>query len=152
VRAVGRARLTPLYLGALVCLPSVPAAMYLTYITRTSPVWSAVLAQYGNAAVFTPAPALLLLVLGFPAVLVTALLPMHMVVVVRSNMRAIIARARPCDIVVWTWLVVGAILIYLPVDFQIKLLGGWHIPLSFIATRLGFKYIWPSVSRKWPDL
>ena len=43
-----------------------PAALYLAYLTSQSPIWRGVLAQYGNAGVYTPTPPHLLILMGIP--------------------------------------------------------------------------------------
>ena len=61
----GNAR-RPVALGFAICVWSTPATAYTAYIATASPIWRGVLAQYGNAGVYTPAPAHLLVLLGLP--------------------------------------------------------------------------------------
>jgi uncharacterized membrane protein len=42
-------------------------------------------------------------------------------------------------------------LVYLPTDFQIKLFGGWHIPIAIIATKALFQWIIPHLAKAWPS-
>ncbi len=126
-------RLTALTVA--VCGWSFPAAVYLLYLTRKSSVWGGVLSQYGNAGVYTPNPAHLLILIGLPLVLL---------IVLRDKTTDPRSLA-PRELLLRTWLVVGFLLLYLPTDFQIKMLGGWQVPVGILATR--------AVLQRWrPDL
>jgi hypothetical protein len=121
-------------LGVLICAPSMPAALYLAYLTRVSPIWRGVLAQYGNAGVFTPSLPNLFVLMGVPLILAAAGLPWA--VVHRTQVRAWFERASAREILVWAWLVVGLALLYIPTDFQVKMLACWQVPVAFAATRV----------------
>ncbi len=142
-----RERLSPLGLGALVCGPSAPAALYLLYLTRESPIWRGVLAQYGNAGVYTPAPPHLLILMGVPLVLILIGLVAELPRVVR---RPLSARSElPArEILLRSWLVVGLLLLYIPTDFQIKMLAAWQVPVAIVATRVLVRRIAPAM-RAW---
>ena len=47
-----------------------------------------------------------------------------------------------------SWAVVGLGLIYLPVVFQIKMLGGWQFPLAILAARTWQDQVVPVISRR----
>lgn len=121
-------RLRPLVLGSVVCLWSIPVAGYLTHITRESPIWRGVLAQYGNAGVYTPSPPHLLVLIGVPLLVVVG---GHRIAHSLS-----LTETRPRDVLLRTWLVVGFVLLYLPTDFQIKMLACWQVPVVILATRV----------------
>jgi hypothetical protein len=131
----GWQRARPVLLAAIICGPSIPAALYLAYITHQSPIWRGVLAQYGNAGIYTPDPLGLLVVLGLPALVVLCAWPLYLRAAWRRGFVKVILEARPREVILWSWLLAGCALVYLPTDFQIKLLGGWHIPLAFLASR-----------------
>ncbi|HZR01218.1 MAG TPA: hypothetical protein VFC93_20620 [Chloroflexota bacterium] len=125
----------PLVLGAAICVPSVPAAAYLAYITHESPIWRGVLAQYGNAGVYTPDPLHLLILMGLPLVaIVVAGLPRAVGQGWRGLGRTL--RAEPRELLLAVWLVAGFFLLYIPTDFQIKMFSAWQVPVGIVATRL----------------
>jgi hypothetical protein len=113
-------------LWAAICLPSVPVAGYLAYLTHDSPIWRAVLSQYGNAGVYTPTPPHLLIVMGLPLVVL---------LVVKHAPPKDQGETSTRDLLLQSWLVVGFALLYIPTDFQIKMLAGWQIPVGVMATR-----------------
>jgi hypothetical protein len=135
-------------LGALVCGPSMPAAAYVALLTRESPIWRGVLAQYGNAGVYTPTPPHLLVLMGLPLLLVLGGLPL--LVTRRQQIRAWFQRASPPELLVWVWLIVGFLLLYIPTDFQIKMLACWQVPVAIIATRLLLDHVRPRLARLRP--
>jgi hypothetical protein len=126
-------------LGALICVPSMPAALYLAYLTSQSPIWRGVLAQYGNAGVYTPTPPHLLILMGIPLFLLLAGVPL--LVRRRGAARAWFRTASAPDLLMWTWLLVGFLLLYIPTDFQIKMLACWQVPVALAATRVILR--WP---------
>lgn len=115
----------PVALGALIGGLSAPAAAYTVYITRVSPIWRGVLAQYGNAGVFTPRPFHLLILLGLPLIVLIAT-PRK-----RSSGRPL----EPRECLVGCWLVVGLLLLYIPTNFQIKMLSDWQVPIGILSVR-----------------
>ncbi|HEX9015136.1 MAG TPA: hypothetical protein VF960_03930, partial [Chloroflexota bacterium] len=123
--ASGRHWVKPLSLAFAICALSAPSAAYLTLLTWRSPIWHAVLAQYGNAGVYTPAPAHLLVLIG---------LPLALLVSVRDG-STIQEKTQPRELLLRCWLVIGFFLLYIPTDFQIKMLGGWQVPVGILATR-----------------
>lgn len=123
----------PVVVGAI----SAPAALYLFLLSKLSPMWAGVLSQYGNAGVFTPPPFHLLIVMGLPLIALLA--------VPRRPLPSRDASAR--EVLLATWLVVGALLLYLPVGFQIKMFGGWQIPVGIFATRAVLTRFEPSLPK-----
>lgn len=117
--------LRPVRLAVIVGVISCPAAFYVFLLSRLSPIWQGVLAQYGNAGVFTPSPAHLLILMGVPLILL----------VVTPGERPDLQKARAREILLASWLVVGFALLYIPTNFQIKMLGGWQVPVGILATR-----------------
>ena len=132
----GNAR-RPVALGFAICVWSVPATAYTAYIATASPIWRGVLAQYGNAGVYTPTPAHLLVLLG---------LPLFLVMAGRSGL----AERQPAharELLLRSWLVVGSLLLYIPTDFQIKMLAGWQVPVGILAVRVLFTQVAPLLAK-----
>lgn len=136
---LARGNFRPMVLAVLVCGPSVPTALYNLYITSTSPVWKGALAQYGNAGVFTPPPPHLIILLGLPLVITIAGLVAGVRGATWSRVSEWTRTAAAREQLVLVWLVVGFVLLYIPTGYQIKMLVGWQIPLSILATRTVFR-------------
>ena len=128
--------------GIVIGACSAPVAFYYQNLTAHDALWRSVLAQYANAGVWTPVHFHLVILMGLPLLLAIAgLVP-----------------ATPRDerfwfIVVWT--VVGLALMYLPVVYQIKFLGGWQFPIAILAAGAWHDRIVPRLSRwfaRLPDL
>ncbi|MBN9391131.1 MAG: hypothetical protein J0I20_24090 [Chloroflexi bacterium] len=122
-------------------LVSSPPSLYFTYLTLTNPTWKGVLTQYGNAGVFTPDPLNLAILLG----------PMLALAVAGLWVPApALPGETPSDknkdrwLFIKTWFVVGFVLIYIPTNFQIKLLNGWQIPIFVLglAALFHIKDLW----------
>jgi hypothetical protein len=104
-------------------LVSSPPAAYFTYLTTHDPIWRQVLAQFGNAGVYTPNLLHLLIIFGPQLPLAAAALPD-------------LARCRrPADLLLLAWAVVGFGLLYIPTDFQIHMLNPYQVPLAILAVR-----------------
>jgi hypothetical protein len=131
-------------LGAAVCAWSVPVAGYLTYLTTQSTIWRGVLAQYGNAGVFTPTPDHLLILMGLPLFAVLIGLP-GLLRGSRQGVRHWFAHASALELLLGLWLGVGFLLLYVPTSFQIKMLAGWQVPVGVIATRVVLERLPPYV-------
>jgi hypothetical protein len=121
--AVVRTRAIPWSLviaGLVIVACSAPVAFYYQNLTAHDPLWRSVLAQYVNAGVWTPVHVHLVILMGFALILAVAgLVP-----------------ATPRDERFWfvaIWAAVGLVLIYLPVVYQIKFLGGWQFPIAILA-------------------
>jgi hypothetical protein len=99
---------------------SAPLAGYYQYLTSSDPLWRSVLGQYVNAGVWTPAPPLLLVLLGAPLVL--AALRLNGLAWDHAG-----TRFAAC------WALIGMVIIYVPTVFQVKLLAALHVPLALLA-------------------
>jgi hypothetical protein len=139
--------LRTLGLEALMCGPAVPVVGYLAFLTRGSPIWQGVLAQYGNAGVYTPNPAHLLILMGLPLVVVLASVPL--LFVHRRAAWSYLRGARARDLLIYVWLCVGFVLLYIPTDFQIKMLAGWQVPVAVVATRVVLERCAPLLANWW---
>ncbi len=141
-----------LLVAAVACGLSLPAAVYNVYITRTSPIWQGVLAQYGNAGVYTPPPPHLLVLMGLP-LLLTSVGTVVWLFGRTGGFRLPRTRtpsAPAREILLWVWLVAGFALLYIPTDFQIKMLVDWHVPLGVLATRMVFAFVRSRAGRRLP--
>lgn len=128
----------PFLLAAIIGLVSAPAALYVFLLSWLSPMWRGVLAQYGNAGIFTPSPFHLVVLMGLPLLILLSVRGE------RSDLRTAATR----DILLAGWLVVGFALLYIPTNFQIKMLGGWQIPLGIFATRALFIGVIPNLHQR----
>jgi uncharacterized membrane protein len=89
--------------------------------------------QYGNGLVFTPDPFNLVILIG-PLLLLAFLgLPASPPATHRSMLpgqnRAINERLEFIKV----WFVVGGFLLYIPTNFQIKMLNGWQVPVFMLS-------------------
>ena len=133
-----RDRRLPMYLfksGLIVFVLSCSPALYSVLLTSLDPMWKGVLAQYDNAGVFTPNLLLLPILMG-PAFLLALFTTLKDNPVRLSGVddKALFLR---------TWFWANFLLIYLPTNYQIKMLNGWQIPISLLATRGLFEYVVP---------
>ena len=132
----GACHLSGLIVGGLSFWP----ALYSVWLTQADPVWKAVLLQFANAGVFSPAPLDLVVLLG-PAFLLA------LFALIRSkpwNLR----QQTNNNVFLTGWFLSYFVLIYLPVDFQVHLLNGWQMPIGLLATTAVYRDIIPWVSRK----
>jgi hypothetical protein len=120
-------------LGLVIGLVSALPSLYSAYLTVANPTWKGVLAQYGNGLVYTPdpfnlvilmGPLLLLAFLGLLAPAPPTLKPME-----SGQARAANERLEFIKV----WFVAGCFLIYIPTDFQVKMLNGWQVPVFLLA-------------------
>lgn len=143
---------------ALVGVLAAPPAIYFTILTSRNPLWREVLDQFSNAGIFTPSPPHLLILFGIPLIIVVASGVMGL-----SRMIRMIARPghgstpaarlweafHKCsntDLFLWSWLLVGFFLLYLPLEFQIHMLNSWQVPVAILAIRIVFRQIMPVVA------
>jgi hypothetical protein len=108
---------------AIIGLLSSPPAAYFTYLTSHDPIWRQVLAQFGNAGVYTPNPLHLLIIFGPQLPLAITELP------------RLLGQQRDSDLFLLAWVVVGFGLLYIPTDFQIHMLNPYQVPLAILAVR-----------------
>ncbi|MFN8637423.1 MAG: hypothetical protein U0893_26525 [Chloroflexota bacterium] len=118
---------------AAIYVISAPSVLYWMWVSAQSEAWRQVLAQYKNLGVFTPNPAQLIVLLGLTAVLAA--------VTFRGFVP--LKQRRVEELFVACWLAVNAVIIYLPLDFQINLLSGIQVPLAFLATRGLYEHVVP---------
>ena len=111
----------------LIGLLSSPPAAYFAYLTSNDPTWRQVLAQFGNAGVYTPNPLHLLIVFGPQLPLALAALP------------NLLRQRRDAELLLLAWVVVGFGLLYIPTDFQIHMLNPYQVPLALLAVRVAIK-------------
>lgn len=122
----------------LVGITSIWPSLYSLYITRTYPVWKAVLAQFDNAGAWTPDPFHLIFLMGVPFVI--ALLGYSGFVPLKNlSPRALFVR---------TWFLANLFLIYIPLNFQIHYLNGWQIPVAILAAETFFGSMLPWLEEK----
>ncbi|WP_298818590.1 hypothetical protein [Chloroflexus sp.] len=110
--------------GVILAIFSAPGALYLAYLVTSEPTWGRKLDQFDNAGVFTPNPALLVILLGVPLILALAGLRRQMF---RSN--------DDREIFLVSWFVIHFALMYLPLKFQIHMLLGLQVPMMLLAAR-----------------
>lgn len=146
---IARDRRVPSFLvkaGPILGLLSFWPGLYSFLLTSLDPIWREVLAQFDNAGVFTPNPFLLPVLMG-PAFLLAlfTLLRDNPFRLTGLDDKGLFLRA-------WFWM--NVLLIYLPTDYQIKMLNGWQAPIAILATQGLFRYVLPwvehlSVARAW---
>jgi hypothetical protein len=99
-----------------------PGALYALAQTRLDGTGEGVLRQYGTPGVNSPAPPHLVILMGLPLLLA---LP---------QLRPRYWRDRDVPLLfVRTWALVGFILLYIPTDYQIKMLIAYQVPLGILA-------------------
>jgi hypothetical protein len=114
--------------------------LYYVWLTQADPVWKAVLAQFGNAGVYSPPPFDLVILLG-PAFLLAIFA---------------LVRLKPWnlsslpngELFLTGWFLSYFAIIYLPVDFQVHLINGWQVPIALLATLTLFRDVIPWASRR----
>lgn len=125
-------------LGLVIGLVSALPSLYSAYLTMANPTWKGVLAQYGNGLVFTPDPFNLLILMG-PLLLLAFLGLLAASPPALHKIPASQSRVRPERLeFIKVWFVVGCFLIYIPTDFQIKMLNGWQVPVFLLAVAAVF--------------
>jgi hypothetical protein len=133
-----RDRKIPIFLvksGLLIGVISVWPAFYSVLLTRLSPIWKQVLAQFSNAGVYTPGLLHLPILLGIPFLLA-------IFTVLREGIGSFRTTSDQ-DLFLKSWFLATFLIIYLPVDFQIHLLNGWQIPICILAVQGIFRYLLP---------
>ena len=125
----------------LIGVLSVWPSLYSFLLTSLDPIWRKVLAQFGNAGVFTPPLYRLPILLGAPLVLACIAVIVDVVKAVTRRSRFSQASSLPTaqlspnnSLFVKAWFLISFGLIYLPVDFQIHMLNGWQMPIAILAT------------------
>lgn len=124
--------------AATIGVAATPPALYALTLTRLDPDWEGVLSQYGNAGVYTPSPPYLIILLGIPLLLA---LPRLRPAEWRS--------ADTAQLFVRVWAVLGFMLLYIPTDYQIKMLTGYQVPLCVLAAQTIGGWREPVLMARW---
>jgi hypothetical protein len=132
----------------LVGLLAVPPAAYFTILTLNNPLWKEVLAQFDNAGVFTPPPHHLLILMGLPLIVTVVAGVLGLPELRKRGL----AGASDSDLFLWSWLLVGFALLYVPTDFQIHMLTAWQVPTAIIAARTLHRRLLPALQSSRPRL
>lgn len=139
---------------ALLGLIATPPAAYFTLLTTTSPLWRQVLAQFANAGVYTPPPHHLFVLMGVPLIIAFIGVCWGLFAILRSmpgsvgGIHSVLASADTTDLLLWSWLIIGFFLLYVPTDFQIHMLNSWQIPVALIAARTLYRRLLPQLAQK----
>lgn len=150
LRCVQQHRILWRCIGGLVLVGglSFPPAGYFAYLTSQNPLWRQVLEQFDNAGIFTPDLLHLPLLLGLPFVITV-------IDGIRSLAQRIANRSLSVEVgalpitFLWVWVVVGFGLLYIPTDYQIKMLNPYQVPLAILATRAVWRL---GQHRKWKPI
>lgn len=131
------------YMLCAVCVGvlSGPPSAYMFLLVKMNPVWGAVLAQFGNAGVFTPSLPHIMLLMGLPLWL--ALIKIR---------PALFSSQNDGEMFVAVWFICYFGLIYIPTDFQIHMLLGWQIPTAVLASKALYRVmdLWRGLSTRIP--
>lgn len=137
-----RDRVFPKYLfisSVIIAVISWWPALYSVLLTSLDPLWKEVLDQFSNAGVFTPPPHRLPVLMGF-----TFLFALY--TLIRDNPLRL-KQYKNHELFVVSWFLISFPLIYIPTDFQIKMLNGWQVPIAVLATQGLFRYVIPAIRR-----
>jgi hypothetical protein len=113
-----------IWAAAAITLAALPPALYSLSLTRLDATWRGVLAQYGNAGVFTPAPPQLLILLGVP-------FPLALWQLRPAAWRATDAG----QLFLRVWFSAGFALLYVPTNYQVKMLTAYQVPICLLAAQ-----------------
>jgi hypothetical protein len=134
--------------GVIVCALSCSGAIYSVILTTADPLWEEVLAQFANAGVYTPTPSHLLILFGLPLIVAVATW-LALTWGLRGQERD---RWSAETLFVIGWFLAGAVLNYIPTDFQIHMLNSWQIPIMILVARGLCDFVAPAVARWRPAL
>ena len=132
-------------------LLSWPPALYSVLLTRLSPIWEAVLAQFPNAGAFTPDPLHMVILMGLPLILAIVT---FVTLVGESKSGDGGGQGLPTGqgyLFIQVWFVAGWVLAYVPTDFQIHMLNSWQVPIGLLATIGLYRTIVPVLTRWWDN-
>jgi hypothetical protein len=123
--------------GVIVFALSCSGAIYSVVLTTVDPLWEEVLAQFANAGVYTPSPPHLVILFGFS------------LIVAAATWVGLAWRKRWSEenLFVMGWFLAGAVLNYIPTDFQIHLLNSWQIPMMILVTKGLYEFIAPVIAQ-----
>ncbi|MFZ5917175.1 MAG: hypothetical protein ACOYZ7_09600 [Chloroflexota bacterium] len=128
----------PLFWGGVIIVAlSCSGAIYSVILTSVDPLWEEVLAQFANAGVYTPSPPHLVIFFGLPLILAVA------------AWAALIWKKTWGDenLFILGWFAAGAVLNYIPTDFQIHMLNGWQLPMMILVTKGLYDLVAPALAR-----
>lgn len=129
-----RQTLKSFFMLSSVVVLSLPAAAYFAIVSsNANPIWQQALAQYDNLNAFTPDPAHLLILLGWPLIISIVTFRGFVPLPEKDERYLFIA----------AWFLANMLIIYLPLKFRIMLLAGLQFPLAVLTTIALFKYIIP---------
>jgi len=122
--------------GVIVVVLSFSGAVYSVILTTVDPLWEEVLDQFSNAGVFSPSPPHMVILFGPPLLLAIG---------------SWIGLARKKEwseenLFIMGWFLVGALLNYIPTDFQIHMLNSWQIPMMLLVTKGLYDFIVPALA------
>jgi hypothetical protein len=135
-----RLRSVPWYLvkaGLVLAVLSVWSPLYAVYLTNFDPTWQEVLAQFGNAGVFTADPFHMIILVGLPLV----------VAVLTFDGFACDGRWSKHELFIKTWFLTSFVLGYLPVGYQVHLTNLWQVPVGILAIAGLFRQVAPYSAR-----
>jgi hypothetical protein len=123
--------------GVVVFALSCSGAIYSVVLTTVDPLWEEVLAQFANAGVYTPSPPHLVILFGFS------------LIVAAATWVGLAWRKRWSEenLFVMGWFLAGAVLNYIPTDFQIHMLNSWQIPMMILVTKGLYEFIAPVIAQ-----
>jgi hypothetical protein len=119
--------------GVVIFALSCSGAVYSVILTTVDPLWEEVLAQFANAGVYTPSPPHLVILFGFPLILA----------IVTWIGLAWRKRWSEENLFIMGWFLAGAVLNYIPTDFQIHMLNSWQVPMMLLVTKGVYAFIAP---------
>lgn len=123
--------------GVIIFGLSCSGAIYSVILTTVDPLWEEVLAQFANADVYTPSPPHLVILFGFPLILA----------IVTWIGVAWKKQWTEENLFVMGWFLAGAMLNYIPTDFQIHMLNSWQIPMMILVTKGLYEFIVPVIAQ-----
>ena len=129
--------------GVIVFALSCSGAIYSVILTTVDPLWEEVLAQFANAGVYTPSPPHMIILFGFPLILAVA----TWIGLAWRKRRPGRSQWSEENLFVMGWFLAGAVLNYIPTDFQIHMLNSWQIPMMLLVTIGLYDFIAPAIAQ-----
>ncbi len=128
------------WMGVIVVGLSFPPGLYSFLLTQLDPIWKQVLGQFGNAGVYSPYPWTVWVLMG-PAFLLALAQQVRIGLFRLSGLddRSLFLKA-------WFW--ANFALLYLPTDYQIKMLNGWQVPIGILAVQFVSEAVVPWLQRR----
>jgi len=129
--------------GVIVFALSCSGAVYSVILTMVDPLWEKVLAQFANGNVYTPSPPHLVILFGLPLILAIV----AWIGLAWRKRRPGRSQWSEENLFVMGWFLAGALLNYVPTDFQIHMLNSWQIPMMLLATKGLHDSVVPGIAR-----